>query len=476
MRRSLSVRPHGRPSRWRRGLVAAACAAALASAAAIPAGATPPPGGDHQRVIDAMTYITNDVSTGNGSDQIPGMIVRTEIDGVQWTGSVDNHAAPATRQVDAKFRAASNTKMFTAVVIMQLVHEGKLTLDTDVYDILGPVLNANGTNGCKVIFLGPCFAKATDPAQAITVRRLLNMSSGVLNYMSDLSFKANIVATFPNTSYPDPAGLVTEGAVNGPQFAPGAGMEYSNTNYVLLGMIIAAKTGKTWEDAVTERVITPLGLTGTSLPRNGDPVLPAPHDAHWTNFLQPRVNDLWLGRPAGDQNVTYGYGTGAIISTPADLLTFMKALLTTETLLPATLRDLMIADTSLNPNPVGKPVPDLSCGVLPDRWQECIPNPSLSNVQSENDLTAPTNWYANPSWRIGIGEYGLGITKRTLVCGDGSTQVLYGHNGGIPGSKTYTYANRTATHMISWNQNGDWDKWELYNQYGVLAAEFCPAA
>jgi D-alanyl-D-alanine carboxypeptidase len=473
MRRTSPARPRRR-SPWRRGLIAAACAALLASTTGLPARATTPPGGDHQRVLDAMRYITNDVGTGHGSDQIPGMIVRTEVDGAQWTGSVDNHAAPATRQVDARFRAASTTKMFTAVVIMQLVNEGRLTLDTDVYDILGPVLNANGTGGCKLF--GPCFAKATDPAKAITVRRLLNMSSGVKNYMSDLSFMANFVATFPNTSYPDPADLVDEGAVNGPQAEPGKEMEYSNTNYVLLGMIIADKTGKSWEDAITERVIDRLGLTGTSLPRGGDPVLPAPHDAHWTNYLQPRVNDVWLGRPAGDQNVTYAYGAGSLISTTADLLKFMKALLTTETLLPAPLRDQMIADENLNPDPKGPRFPDLGCPSA-GHWRECVPNPAEDDsLSAATDPTAPTNWYADENWRVGIAEYGLGITRRTLVCGDSSQVVLYGHNGGIPGSKTYTYSNATATHMISWNQNGDWDRWELYNQYGVLAAEFCPAA
>ncbi|MFI6582208.1 serine hydrolase domain-containing protein [Embleya sp. NPDC050493] len=473
MRRTYVTRLR-RPGPLRRGMVAAAaCAAVLVATTGAPVQATTPPGGDHQRVLDAMRLITNDVSTGHGSDQIPGMIVRTEVDGVQWTGSVDNHAAPATRQVDAKFRAASNTKMFTAVVIMQLVHEQKLKLTDDVYSILGPILNANGRQGCRLF--GPCFAPSTDPAKQITVQNLLNMSSGVADYLSDLSFQANAAVTFPNTSYPNPADLVAEGAVNGPQFAPGKGMEYSNTNYALLGLIIAAKTNMSWEDALTERVINRIGLTNTTLPRNGDPVLPAPHDAHWTNFLKQRIGGVWLGRPAGDQNVTYTYGTGALVSTTGDLLKFMKALLTTETLLPSTFRDRMIAEASFNTNPAGIKVPELGCART-DRWQECIPNPALSNVQSPNDATAPTNWYADPSWKIGIAEYGLGITKRTLTCGDGSKQVLYGHNGGLPGSKTYTYSNADATHMISWNQNGDWEMWELYNQYGVLAAEFCPAA
>ncbi|MCF2526581.1 serine hydrolase domain-containing protein [Yinghuangia soli] len=455
-------------------MAAAACAALFATTTGLPAQADPAPGADHQRVLDAMRFITDDVSTGNGSDQIPGMIVRTEVDGVQWTGSVDDHAAPATRQVEAKFRAASNTKMFTAVVVMQLVDEGLLSLDDDVYGILGNVLNDNDRQGCRL--LGPCFAPSTDPAKKITVKNLLNMSSGVKDYLSDLSFMANVVATFPNTSYPDPADLVAEGAVNGPQFAPGKGMEYSNTNYALLGMIIAEKAQMSWEDAVTERIIDRIGLTQTTLPRNGDPVLPAPHDAHWTNYTKARVGSVWLGKPAGDQNASYAYGTGSVISTTGDLLKFMKALLTTETLLPAPLRDQMIAEASLNTNPVGVKVPELDCGIRTDRWQECIPNPALSNVQSPKDTTAPTNWYANGSWKIGKAEYGLGITKRTLTCGDGSQQVLYGHNGGIPGSKTYTYSNRTGSHMISWNQNGDWEAWELYNQYGMLAAEFCPAA
>ena len=459
-------------------MAAAACAGAFAFATFVtPADAT---NSNHSDLLQAMQYETAAVNDGDattpaprGGDAIPGIIARTDVNGDQWSDTAKNPSA-TTRQVDAKFRAASNSKMFTAVVILQLVEEGRLTLDQDVYFLLGPVLNVSGSNGCDLSnWPIKCFKAPSAGGTPITVRHLLNMSSGIKDYMDDTSFKAKVATTFPNTAM-TPQQLVDEGAANGPQFVPGSSFEYSNTNYALLGMIIERVTTHTWQDEINTRIIQPLNLTGTTVPNPGTTALPGPHDPHYSNLLLPRVGSLHASLAAADQDTTYAYGTGGVVSTTADLVTFLKALLQGNALLETNEKNLMLG--TLNTTPVGTPRPGgPPAGVTCDpglAWPECISNPLLYDVTGA-DPNADTHWYAEQPWTQVESSYGLGITKRELTCSDGTIVPLWGHNGGMPGSLTYTYATDTADHVVSLNYNGDWPKWELYSAYGLLASEFC---
>ncbi|MDI2131588.1 serine hydrolase domain-containing protein [Yinghuangia seranimata] len=467
-------RPFHRRPRLLRGLVAAFAGAAIMAAATAPSAQAGDPG-DHSRFLDALKMVTANVDDGNtpgsphGMDQIPGAVGRTEVDGVQWAGTADNPATQSPRQADAKFRAASNTKMFTSAVVMKLVAANRLKLTDDVFGLLGPILKNNPSQGCNPLRFR-CFDDPKNGGLPITVLNLLNMSSGIKDYMGDYLFDAKVVATFPNT-VTTPRELVASMAVNGPQFDPGKGFEYSNTNYAILGMIVEKVTGMAWEDAVKQMVVDPLGLTDTTVPKADDTVLPQPHDPHWTNFTKARVGNLWIGKPAADQNISYAYGTGAVVSTTGDLIKFLKALLQGR-LVPEPQLTTML--TTLNMNTVGTAAPALPPGVTCNTgfaYPECFPNPKIFNVTS--DANAPTNWYADEPWKQQTLRYGLGIVERKLTCADGHVETLYGHNGGIPGSFTYTYSNRAGTHLASWNLNGDWVQWELFTEYGTLAAEFC---
>ncbi|MGW0661471.1 serine hydrolase domain-containing protein [Streptodolium elevatio] len=465
-------------------VVAAASLATLGSLAVAPAGASGggpaagPAATDHAALLAAMQLVSGNVNDGNtppgphGMDAIPGVVARTDIGGVQWTGTADNPGSAATRQADGVFRAGSVTKIFTATVILQLVGEGRLSLTDDVFGLLGPVLKDNTVRGCNLT-TWKCFNPPGPGVAPITVEQLLQHSSGIFNNMADLSFQAKVAAQFPNMAF-TPAELVAEGASHGPQAAPGTTMAYSNTNYALLALVIESVTGKPWHQALTERVVTPLGLTKTWVPAPTDTVLPGPHDTFVSNLLFPRNGTSFNTLPASDQNASYGYGGGNVISTTADLITFIKALIGGQLLPPAQLQQMI---TKVNPNTMGTPAPALPPGITCNTglaWPECIPNPAKFNVTS--NANAPTNWYAYEPWNQGVANYSLGLTQRELTCSNGQKVTLYGHNGAIPGSMSYVYTTPDASHSIAFNLNADWPQHELYDMYGILAAEYCPAA
>ncbi|MFI8100900.1 serine hydrolase domain-containing protein [Streptomyces sp. NPDC086023] len=421
----------------------------------------------HEALLAAMRA---EAGTAAGGDGIPGIIARVHRDGTDWTGTARSDAGAPDRDPDRPYRAGSITKLFVATTTLQLVGEGRLRLTDDVFGLLGPVLKTNATQGCNPA-TWTCFDPPGPGKPPITVKDLLSHSSGVFNYLGDLSFLATAGASFPALPDYSAQRLLDEGANHGPQFAPGTSMAYGNTNFVLLGMIIEKVTGRPWAEEVDRRVIRPLGLAHTVLP-GSDPVLPGPHDAFYTNYLRPRGVFGHLSRPAADWNPSIGGAAGAIVSTTGDLIIFIRALLGGR-LLPA--EQLTAMRTQLNPNRVGTPGPGLP-GIPCDpalAWPECIVNPAISTVSS-GDAATPGHWYAARPWKSAQADVGLGLTRRTLTCADDSTVVLYGHNGAAFGSFSYLYATQDGSHAIALNYNGDWPLWELYSLNGILAAEFCP--
>ncbi|MCX5129697.1 serine hydrolase [Streptomyces sp. NBC_00347] len=453
-----------RTARTTRGRLAAAAATVLVVAMGLPS----TPAAAHDSHEPLLAALRAEAGTAVGGDGIPGVIARTYKDGVSWTGAGATDAGTPVRNPDSPFRAASITKIFTATTVLQLVGEGRVSLDDDVFGLLGPVLKTNPVAGCNP-GTGQCF-NPPPGSPPITVRNLLQHSSGVFNYLGDLGVLASAGSSFPNLPDYSAQQLVDEGASHGPQFAPGAGMHYSNTNYVLLGMVIERVTGHPWADEVTRRVIQPLGLTRTVLP-GSTATLPTPHDQFFTNYLRPRGVFGHLSRPAADWNPSLGGAAGAIVSTSGDLVTFIRALLGGQLLPPAQLAQMM---TDLNPTGAGSPgsqLPGVPCD--PARaWPECIVNPAISTVSS-GDKATPGYWYASRPWKAVQADYGLGLTRRTITCQDGSTVVLYGHNGAGFGSLSYLYSTADGSHALVLNMNGDWPLWELYSLNGMLAAEFC---
>ena len=217
------------------------------------------------------------------------------------------------------YRIGSNTKPFTATVILQLADEGRLSLDDAVAQHLPGVLTGNGHDG-----------------RAITIRDLLQHTSGIFDYNDDDVWNPfTSVETFEERRFDhyEPEDLVAVAMRHPPNFAPGTQYDYSNSNYVIAGMIITAVTGGPWRDAVGDRIIGPLGLEHTSIPDG--PEMPAPHAKGYHQFERgdPLVDATALDPSAGDAG-------GAIISTPADMTRFFQALLGGELLAPEQLAEM----------------------------------------------------------------------------------------------------------------------------------------
>ncbi|MGY3684647.1 serine hydrolase domain-containing protein [Streptomyces sp. TE33382] len=217
----------------------------------------------------------------------------------------------------AKFRIGSNTKAFTAAVLLQLQGEQRLSLDDTVASWLPGAVDANGYDGTK-----------------ITVRQLLNHTSGLPEYSSS----AQIAGPYLLNSNPRqtwaPQTLVDVAlAQHAPNSVPGEKFGYANTNYVLAGMIIKAVTGADAAKEITRRIIEPLGLSDTGFPTT-DPVI---YGNHLRGYVHPvtfitydvTVSDVQIFGPAG-----------AMVSTLDDLAAFGRALLTGKLLAPAQMTEL----------------------------------------------------------------------------------------------------------------------------------------
>lgn len=153
-----------------------------------------------------------------------------------------------------KFRIACITKSFTSTVILQLVDEGKLSLD----DSLGKF--ALGVN-------------APNP-DSITIRELLNHTSGLYNFSEDPGFKP---AFFADPRRPWTAREKLALAISHPAvFPPGSRYKYNNTEYELLELIIEKTTGNAAETEIRNRIINRLGLKNTGFPDSGAINIPAP--------------------------------------------------------------------------------------------------------------------------------------------------------------------------------------------------------
>jgi D-alanyl-D-alanine carboxypeptidase len=205
-----------------------------------------------------------------------------------------------------RFRAGSMTKSFVATVALQLVGEGKLKLTDTVERRLPGIL----PYGDKV-----------------TVRQLLNLTSGVPDNQGPVEaewLKGNMTRSW------SPRELVALVADKRPDFAPGSSWAYSNTNYVLAGMIIERVTGHRLGDELARRVFAPLHMRDTSFPVNTTAVA-GPH-ANGYAVVNGKALDVTVLNPSGT------WAAGNAVSTAADIAHFWRALLGGELLAAAQLK------------------------------------------------------------------------------------------------------------------------------------------
>ncbi|MFI9449935.1 serine hydrolase domain-containing protein [Amycolatopsis sp. NPDC052450] len=337
-------------------VIAALCAATLISPAA--ASATPYSKNTLHRTLqrDADTLVENgspgvlvELSAAKGSVKVRSGYgdLRTKTP-VPWNGH---------------FRIASFSKTFLSATMLQLVGEGRLSLEDTVEKWLPGVVRGNGNDG-----------------GAITVRQLLQHTSGLHDYMAELDIateKGFLRHRFDRLSAAEAVKLAVG---KPPAFEPGKSWGYSNTNYVLAGMVTEKVTGRDWQQEIADRIVRPLGLRETSLPYTS-PFIPAPHARAYDRFVVEGSNPPLLGRRVDVtlMNPSMGGGAdGSINSTTEDGNKFLRALLGGKVLSPAMLAEM----------------------------KKTVPAPRL-------------------------GAYGLGLVKSTASCGD-----YWGHGGALPGFLT----------------------------------------
>jgi D-alanyl-D-alanine carboxypeptidase len=212
------------------------------------------------------------------------------------------------------------------VVVLQLVGEGKLSLDDTVERWLPGLVTGNGNDGRR-----------------IKVRNLLQHTSGIYDYLRDIPTLGSYDQYLAHRlDHYDDADLVALAMKHKPAFTPGTRWEYSNTNYVLAGMLIKRVTGRPWASELRARILQPLGLRETTVP--GDtPTLPAPHaEAYQQWNADGALKDTTVLNP------TVADAAGSLITTATDLARFWQALQRGLLLKPrqmAQMHETVLADT-----------------------------------------------------------------------------------------------------------------------------------
>jgi D-alanyl-D-alanine carboxypeptidase len=246
--------------------------------------------------------------------RVPGAIIHINYPAQgAWTATMGtgNLATGAPIRVNSHMRIGSITKTFTATVILQLVEEGKLGLNDPVSKYFPEV--PNGSH--------------------ITLREVLNMTSGLFDYTEDEGFWKTLFA-HPDKVW-DPWELLTIAFQHQAYFAPGQSLHYSSTNYILLGLLIEQITHLPVEKVFQQRIFRPLDMENTLLPPLSSAAIPTPHPLGYafvtSNAAAPVDVTSW--------NPSWGWTSGSAISTLHDLKIWAKALATGTLLSAATQKE-----------------------------------------------------------------------------------------------------------------------------------------
>ncbi|MGW0434690.1 serine hydrolase domain-containing protein [Micromonospora sp. NPDC003197] len=260
---------------------------------------------------------------------------------------------------NGRLRIASTRKAFEATVILQLVEEHRLSLDDTVERWLPGMIRGHGNDGRR-----------------ITVRHLLQNTSGIHDdlpgYTTPEEYLQQRYEVYTREQ------LVARAMSHRPDFEPGEGWAYSNTGFVLAGMIIERVTGRSLQQEITDRIVGPLGLDHTTWPGTS-PLLPQPHARAYQRFETGELVDV-------TEQVLVD--PDSIVSSTRDLDRFFRALLDGRLLRPAQLAEMK------------------------------------RTVEINEDISV--------IWPGGL--YGLGLVSRPLPCGG----IYWGHDGGDGGYITVT--------------------------------------
>ncbi|MFD7337780.1 serine hydrolase domain-containing protein [Streptomyces violascens] len=250
-----------------------------------------------------------------------------------WLGSAGVHdlASNAPADPNARFRAGSVTKVFTAAMVLQLASEGRVDLNRPARTYLPGLIPAAYSN--------------------VTVRQLLNHTSGIPSVGSpDDSLDHLYAHRFESR---DPADVVREATAQKPDFTPGTEQHYDNIGYTVAGLLIERVTGDSYAHQLATRILRPLHLTDTYVP-GADPAVRGPHNHGYQVFTRPdgstELRDVTVWG-AGDT-----FAAGDLISTTADLERFTRALFTGRVVRGAQLKEMFtLPDASVRDMKTGKP-------------------------------------------------------------------------------------------------------------------------
>src|SRR5690606_35034380 len=383
----------------RTGAVAAVAALSLL---AVPAHAAPPPaaapapasGPGSAPALDApdLAGLEGLLRTAR-SQGAPGAMARIDDDGrvlTAATGVADRGTGRALAAGD-RFRVGSITKVLTAVVLLQLVDEGRLKLDDPVDRHLPGLL----------------------PDDRITVRHVLSHRSGLYDYTNDMFARTVPGFEAVRTKVFTLRALVRRSLGHPRTTAPGGAYRYSNTNFVVAGMLVRAVTGRSLATEYRERIIAPLDLRDTFYVHPGTAI----PGRHTRGYLTPDTAGGALV-DATEQTVSWAQSAGAVISGTRDVNTFLTALLSGRLTSAAALGEMR------GRAPAG---PGAAYGA--------------GRLTSAAALREMRRWVP-----AGPGQaYGLGLRRRDLSCG----VSVYGHTGAVQGYYSYAFTSKDGRRSLT---------------------------
>ncbi|MBC2905673.1 serine hydrolase domain-containing protein [Streptomyces cupreus] len=321
----------------------------------------------------------------------PGALARIDDHGIVSTTAAGIADRKTRRALDTsdRFRIGSVTKTFSAVVLLQLVDEKKLKLDAPVNRYLPGLL----------------------PDDRITVRHVLSHRSGLYDYTNDMfaqtvpGFEAVRTKVFTLRQ------LMARSLARPRTTAPGGAYAYSNTNFVVAGMLIKKLTGNSLHTEYQNRIIEPLRLGDTFYVHPGTKI----PGRHTRGYLTPDTPGAALV-DATEQTVSWAQSAGAVVSSARDLNTFLSALLG-------------------------------------------------GRLTSAAQLAQMQRWVPAGSGQA----YGLGLRRRDLSCG----VSVYGHTGAVQGFYTYAFASKDGRRSLAALANTSNNGKVHTTMLGTLESAFC---
>jgi D-alanyl-D-alanine carboxypeptidase len=354
----------------RRTVLGALAAALLVSPAATgPAIAAPqPPAPDGtgallQQLLDAMH-----------AAGMPGVFAQVRDGSRTWNLAAGVADVDTGRPVRPHFqhRVGSIEKTFVATTILQLAGEHRVRLDAPIGRYLPDVLPGR-------------------LSRQVSVRMLLNHTSGLADY-EDVLLSGNQAIERLQFRTLTPRELIAIGLSRPLTNAPGERWSYSNTNYIIAGLLIERLTGRPYAREISRRILRPLGLRHTYFPGT-NPYIRGPHMAAYVPWPDGTLRDFSVF------NMSWAWAAGEMISTAADLNRFYRALLTGRLLGPALLAQMQ------------------------------------------------TTVAVDPGMPEAAG-YGLGIAWLATPCGR-----FWGHGGGVVGQTTNSYHSTDGRRQVTQGEN-----------------------